>query len=400
MKRLVISILICLFQIHCLHAEKGLWLPKLDTLHWYEIKELGFNLSMDELYSEDKPSLKDVVVRFGNGCSGVVVSERGLIMTNHHCALRYVENISTKEHDYLSEGYWAEGKREVPIDGLSVKFLQRMIDVTDSLHTDAFLTIPDKEIKHRIQEIEGQYTDKKNGYEANIVSLYSGNKYYLYQYQVFQDVRLVGIPPFSLGKWGKDKDNWMWARHTADFAIFRIYAGEDNLPASYSSDNIPYKPQRYAPISLNQLKEGDFTFVLGYPGATDQYKNSDVLSNLVHISYPEQIDLMKKYLTILDTYMIKDKTFELNNTSAYGSISNVMKRFQGFIAGIERTKKVELSRSTLFEYIAYLRNDLMLKICYDEYRKTYYYEDENVTSALGKLRCETCKDRMLCAETA
>lgn len=340
MKRFFITIISLFLSLH-LYADKGIWLPHANASYWSNIKKQGLSLSIKELCDDKSISLKDAIIRFGNGCSGVIVSDQGLLMTNHHCALRYVEQVTTKECDYLSEGYWAEEKPEIPIEGLSVRFLVKTEDVTDSLCIEQGIIMPEKERKDKIKIIEKRYTDQTHGYEGKIVPMFSGNRYYLYQYQVFNDVRLVGVPPFSLGKFGKDVDNWMWPRHTADFALFRIYANADNLPASYSPENVPYRPKKVAPISLKPLKEGDFTFVLGYPGSTDQYKHSEVLSNLVGVSYPVQIDLMDKYLALLNTYMERDALFKMRNTAQYGSVSNVMKRYQGFIAGINRCQGIE-----------------------------------------------------------
>ncbi|WP_196008630.1 S46 family peptidase, partial [Parabacteroides distasonis] len=269
------------FNVFFLFAEEGLWPLHVDSTFWKSIQVQGIKLDQKDIFQEGGTSLEDAVIRFGNGCSGILVSENGLVMTNYHCALRYMERITTEECDYLSNGFWAEREKEMPIAGLSVRLLSQTLDVTDLLCKEAWKTMSDKERKQKIQEIERQYTEEAMGYEARIVPVYSGNQYYLYQYQVFKDIRLVGAPPLSLGKFGKDVDNWMWPRHTADFALFRIYAGHGNSPASYSPENVPYQPKKVVPISLEALKEGDFTFVLGYPGSTDQYKHSEVLSNLV-----------------------------------------------------------------------------------------------------------------------
>lgn len=314
-------------------------------------------LSMRELYDDESISLKDAIIRFGNGCSGVIVSESGLLMTNYHCALRYVEQVSTKECDYLSEGYWAEEKPEIPIEGLSVRRLIKMEDVTDSLRGVDGSILPEKERKEKIEILEKGCTDKMFGYEGKVAPMFSGNRYYLCQYQVFDDIRMVGVPPLSLGKFGKDADNWMWPRHTADFALFRIYANQDNLPASYSPENVPYRPKRFAPISLKPLKEGDFTFILGFPGSTDQHKHSEVLSNLVEVSYPIQIDLMSKYLALLSSYMERDASFEMRNTAQYGSVSNVMKRYQGFITGMNRSQGIEKRKDEEAFFEECLRKD-------------------------------------------
>lgn len=372
-----------LFLFSWLYADEGMWLPRLTVGNWDVLKAKGLSLSIDELCDGDSISLKDAIIRFGGGCSGVIVSDKGLLMTNYHCALRYVEQVTTKECDYITEGYWAEGKTEIPIEGLSVGFLVRMEDVTDSLRIGCGNRMPEKERKEKIKILEKRYTDKVSGYEGKIVPMFSGNRYYLYQYQVFRDIRLVGAPPFALGKFGKDVDNWMWPRHTADFALFRIYANQDNLPASYSPENVPYRPKKVAPISLKPLKEGDFTFVLGYPGSTDQYKHSEVLSNLVEVSYPIQIDLMSQYLALLSSYMERDALFEMRNTAQYGSVSNVMKRYQGFIAGMNRSQGIEKRRDEEAFFETCLEKDSILHPKYgsllEEMRQV---EQEKVTYAI------------------
>ncbi|WP_439809567.1 S46 family peptidase [Parabacteroides distasonis] len=352
----IISLSFCFY----LYADEGVWLPHASALYWENIKERGLSLPIEDLCGDDSISLKNAIIRFGGGCSGVIVSDKGLLMTNYHCALRYVEQVTTKECDYITEGYWAEGKTEIPIEGLSVRFLVRTEDVTDSLCVERGNRMPEKERKEKIKVLEKRYTDKISGYEGKIVPMFLGNRYYLYQYQVFRDIRLVGAPPLALGKFGKDVDNWMWPRHTADFALFRIYASPDNLPTSYSPTNVPYWPKKVAAISLRPLMEGDFSFVLGYPGSTDQYKHSEVLLNQVQVSYPVQIDLMGKYITLLSTYMERDALFKMRNTAQYGSVSNVMKRYQGFIVGMSRSQGIgkRKEEESLFE--ACLKKDPML----------------------------------------
>lgn len=357
-------VIISLFSFFYLYADGGLWFLHLNESCWRSIKNCGLSLSVDKLYSEDSASMKDAIIRFGNGCSGVIVSNKGLLMTNYHCGLHYIEQITTEECDYLSEGYWAEGKQEIPIKGLSVRFLTQIQDITDSVYIEAGKTMSEKEKKKKIQALEKLYTDKSCGYEGKVLPLYSGNRYYLYQYQVFKDIRLVGAPPLSLGKFGKDVDNWMWPRHTADFALFRIYANQDNLPASYSPENVPYRPKKVASISLKPLKEGDFTFVLGYPGSTDQYKHSEVLSNLVQVSYPVQIDLMNKYLDLLGSYMKRDELFEMRNTAQYGSVSNVMKRYQGFIEGMNRCQGIARRKTEENDFVKRLESNPSLGVRY------------------------------------
>lgn len=382
MKRFSLVIMSLSFCL-CLYADKGVWLPHASASYWENIKGRGLSLPIEDLCSDDSISLKDAIIRFGGGCSGVIVSDKGLLMTNYHCALRYVEQVTTKECDYITEGYWAEGKPEIPIEGLSVGFLVRTEDVTDSLRIGCGNRMPEKERKEKIKILEKRYTDKVSGYEGKIVPMFSGNRYYLYQYQVFRDIRLVGVPPFALGKFGKDMDNWMWPRHTADFALFRIYANQDNLPASYSPENVPYRPKTVAPISLKPLKEGDFTFVLGYPGSTDQYKHSEVLSNLVEVSYPVQIDLMDKYLALLNSYMERDASFKMRNTAQYGSVSNVMKRYRGFIAGMNRSQGIGKRRDEEAFFETCLEKDSILHPKYgsllEEMRQV---EQEKVTYAI------------------
>ena len=267
---LLIIFLSLTFSSH-LKADEGMWLPMLiEKYNIGDMQSKGFKLSADDVYSINQPSLKDAIVIFGRGCTGEVISPEGLLITNHHCGFGVIQRHSSIENDYLSNGFWAMSREEeLHNPGLSVRFLVWMDDVTAQVLKGVNPGMDDTQreliVQRNSQAISDSVT-KDTHYSARVAPLYSGNQYFVFVYEEFFDVRLVGAPPSSIGKFGGDTDNWMWPRHTGDFALFRIYADKDNKPASYSPGNVPYKPKKFLPISLKGVNEGDFTMVLGYPG--------------------------------------------------------------------------------------------------------------------------------------
>ena len=248
-KKLFACILACV-AFTTASADEGMWLPSLIKERVKEMRSLGFRLKADDIYSDTKASLKDAVMQFGGGCTGEFISPEGLLLTNHHCGYSSIQKLSSVEHDYLTYGYWAKSKsEELPVPGLTITLLVRMEDITDRVaagETNASIVAEAEE--------NGRYT-------AQINSMYYGLQQYLFVYQVFKDVRLVGAPPSSIGKFGGDTDNWIWPRHTGDFSIFRVYANANNEPAEYSVDNVPYRPKRFFEISTKGVEEGDFTMI-------------------------------------------------------------------------------------------------------------------------------------------
>ncbi len=262
-----------------LRADEGMWLlPLIQKYNIATMQSMGLELTAEQIYSINQSSLKDAIVQFGRGCTGEVISDKGLILTNHHCGYGVIQSHSSTENDYLKNGFWAMSlDEEIPSPGLSVTFLVRIEDVTDKVNGNLKESMTEEE---RAQELEKAFTNisseatKDTHYTARVQSFYGGNKFYLMVYEVFNDVRMVGAPPSSIGKFGADTDNWMWPRHTGDFAIFRVYADKDNKPSAYSADNVPYKPKHHLPVSLKGVEKGDFTMILGYPGRTDRFMTS------------------------------------------------------------------------------------------------------------------------------
>jgi len=253
-----------------LFAKEGMWIPTLlNKYNIEEMKQMGFKLTSEDIYSVNEVSMKDAVVIFGGGCTGELISDEGLLITNHHCGYDAIQNHSTVEHDYLTNGFWAKNhKEELPNTQLSVRFLDRMEDVSNKVFAgsegkpqDSIPVIILRNTKRITAE-----ASRKGRFEAVVQPLFYGNQYFLYVYEVFEDVRLVGAPPTSIGKFGGDTDNWMWPRHTGDFSLFRIYASKDNQPAKYSTANIPYKPKKFFKISIKGVHPEDFTLVFGFPG--------------------------------------------------------------------------------------------------------------------------------------
>ena len=274
-------------------ADEGMWLPMLISQRIEHMHEKGFTLDAEDIYSINQASLKDAVVLFGGGCTGEVVSPEGLLFTNHHCGYSQIQKHSSVEHDYLRDGFWALSReQELPNPGLSVMFLEYMQDVTAEVSAAA----------DRQAVIDSLVTSAEaagKGLSAAVEEFYYGNQFFLFVYKEFSDVRLVGAPPSSIGKFGGDTDNWMWPRHTGDFSIFRIYAGPDNEPAEYSEDNVPYRPKKYFRISTAGVQEGDFTFIYGFPGSTREYVTSDEVRYIGEISDPAKIALRTMRLEIM-----------------------------------------------------------------------------------------------------
>ena len=278
MKKSILTVAIILIALAA-KADEGMWLLKeLNRESAARMKELGFKFPINKLYDENNPSLKDAVVIFGRGCSGVAVSDQGLIFTNHHCGYGDIQKLSSVEHDYLKDGFAAAQKsEELPSEGLTVQFLRSMDEITDQILPKVPLVL--SEIQ-RNQLIDSLTNEILNAYEDNpfvsarIIPFYNGNKFYKVVYDVFRDVRLVVTPPSSIGKFGGDTDNWMWPRQTGDFSVFRVYADKDNKPAEYNIANQPYKPKYVVPVSLAGVKENDYAMTIGYPGSTQRYLSS------------------------------------------------------------------------------------------------------------------------------
>ena len=344
-KRIVLALLAAAALCQPLPAEEGMWLPVLISQRIEDMQAHGFRLTAEDVYSVNQASLKDAVVLFGSGCTGEVVSRDGLLFTNHHCGYSQIQQHSSVEHDYLKDGFWAMSRsEELPNPGLTVSFLERMDEVTEAVLRgyDASMSEAQRDsvVKANSDAIVKSVADPDKGIRARVEALYYANQYFLFVYKVYRDVRLVGAPPSSIGKFGGDTDNWMWPRHTGDFSVFRIYAGRDNEPVDYAADNVPYTPKRFFRISRAGVKEGDFTFVYGCPGSTKEYVTSDEVRYVGEVSDPEKIALRTQRLDIQKKYMAQDPAVRIQYSSKNASVANAWKKWQGEAKGIARLKTV------------------------------------------------------------
>ncbi len=330
-------------------ADEGMWLPSLISERIGDMQSKGFRLDAEDIYSINQASLKDAVVLFGRGCTGELISGEGLLLTNHHCGYAQIQKHSSVEHDYLKDGFWAMSRdEELPNEGLTVSFLDRMEDVTSAVlngYEEGMTEAQrDSVVKANSAALIEKATAGGKGLDADVEALYYGNQYFLFVYRVYNDIRLVGAPPSSIGKFGGDTDNWMWPRHTGDFSIFRIYADKDNNPAEYSEDNVPYRPKRHFSISLGGVQEGDFTFVYGFPGSTREYIMSEGVRYISEISDPNKIALRTLRLEIQDRYMSQSQDVRIKYSSKNASVANSWKKWQGEMRGIRKMGTVGKKR--------------------------------------------------------
>ncbi|MDR1006666.1 MAG: S46 family peptidase [Bacteroidales bacterium] len=342
-KKILLIVLMSAYSV-TMFADEGMWLPLLLKNREADMKAKGMKISAKDIYDVNNASLKDAVMLFGGGCTGEFVSDKGLTLTNHHCGYSYIVSHSTVERDYLTNGFWAMNQaEELPCKGLSVTLLVYMEDVTAKVLNGVTATITenerDKIVKKNIADIVAAAT-KGTTYKAEVEACFYGNQYFLYVNDVFTDVRLVGAPPSNIGKFGGDTDNWMYPRHTGDFSIFRVYAGKDNKPAPYSKDNVPYKPKKHLKISLNGVKEGDFTFVFGYPGRTQQFLTSYAVAQTQNEVDPTSIKYRTARLDIYNAAMNQSPAQRLRYASQVASIANGWKKWQGEVRGLKRLNAI------------------------------------------------------------
>lgn len=346
MKKLLFLVALILAGASYVRADEGMWLPSEILKKIKDIQSQGFKLSAEDIYSVNKSSLKDAVVRFGGGCTGELISGEGLLITNHHCGFGQIQSHSSVEHDYLRDGFWAMSRaEELPNPGLSVSFLEYMTDVTDQVLKGYKPKMTEEKrneiIAKNTKKIEEKAVNGNPNLRANVRPLYYGNQYFLFVYKVYTDVRLVGAPPSSIGKFGGDTDNWMWPRHTGDFSIFRVYAGEDNEPAAYSEKNVPFRPKKFFKINAKGIKEGDFTMVYGFPGTTNEYLFSDAVKYRALTSNPHKIALRTLRLNIQKEEMNKDQAVRIKYASKNAGVANAWKKWQGEAKGILKMKAIE-----------------------------------------------------------
>ena len=348
MKKLLVVIIACMAGISA-RADEGMWLPSLIHERIADMQAKGFKLSAEDIYSINQASLKDAVMMFGRGCSAELLSGEGLILTNYHCGYAQIQKHSSIEHDYLKDGFWAmKREEELPNPGLSVSFLERMEDVTSIVLRGYTPDMTEEQrielIRHNSTNLIDIATSAGKGLRATVEALYYGNQYFLFVYREFKDVRFVGAPPTSIGKFGGETDNWMWPRHTGDFSLFRIYADKDNNPAEYSKDNVPYQPKKYFKISTGGVKEGDFTFIYGFPGYTQEYIHSEGVRYISEISDPCKVALRTLRLDIMNKHMSKSQAVRIQYSTKKAIVANAWKKWQGEAGGIKKMKTVQTNQ--------------------------------------------------------
>lgn len=322
-------------------SDEGMWLPFLiNDMLYDQMKEMGLELTREQIFSLNESSMKDAIVIFGGGCTGEIISPEGLLLTNHHCGYGTIQARSSVENDYLSDGFWAMTREEeIPNPGLSVRFLVYVRDVTEdfqaSLHEQMSYTERSNTISQVTDRLVTEASDG-NDYLVSVRPMYEGNEFYLFAYERFNDVRLVGTPPSSIGKFGGDTDNWMWPRHTGDFALFRVYTAPDGSPASYSPENIPLQSKHHLPVSIRGVQEGDFSMILGFPGSTDRYLTSMGINFRLQNEFPVRIDIRRSKLDIIEAAMAESDEIRIKYASRQSGISNYWKNFIGMSTALEK----------------------------------------------------------------
>ena len=332
MKKFFVSIVLTISLLKAT-ADEGMWLPMLLGQQVYnDMVKRGLKLTKEQLYSVNKSSLKDAIIIFGSGCTGEIVSNQGLIFTNHHCGYDAIATASSVQNNYLRDGFYAMNKDQEIQTKLTVQFLDKIIDVTKEVE-DAVkgLSWADrvKKLPEVYKAITDKMADKENGLEARIFSMFKGNQFILYVFKRYRDVRLVGTPPESIGKFGGDTDNWGWPRHTGDFSVFRVYGSADGKPADFSKDNTPLKPKHFLPVSIKGFKDGDYAMIYGYPGSTNRYENSNGIKLKNDIENPTLVGLRDMRLKYMYEQMIKDPAVKLKLAGNYANVANYWKFFEG-----------------------------------------------------------------------
>ena len=331
----ILTLLLATLATQLIRADEGMWLPSLIGSRIDEMRSKGFRLTADDIYAVNQASMKDAVVLFNGGCTGEIVSDAGLLLTNHHCGYGAIQAHSTVEHDYLTHGFWARSQaEELPNERLFVRILVRMEEVTDRLAAG-----------ETAEAIIAAATAEGKGYKASIEQMYYGNQQFLFLYEQFDDVRLVGAPPSSIGKFGGDTDNWIWPRHTGDFSVFRIYAGPDNKPAAYAAENRPYKPKRHFAVSTRGVEEGDFTMIYGFPGNTQEYVLSEAVEYIANQSDPDKIAIRTGRLAIIAAAQEADPAVRIHYAATHANIANAWKKWQGEVLGLTRNRTAEARRT-------------------------------------------------------
>ncbi len=341
-------------------ADEGMWLPFLLGRNYEDMKAHGLNLTPEQIYDINNASLKDAIVSFGGFCTGEVISDKGLVLTNHHCGYDAIAGASTSENNYLDNGFWAKNHgEEIPIQGLSVTFIVSMEDVTETVLANLNDNMTEDERKEEIDKVRKTLiADATDGtiYTASVKSFFEGNEFYLFVKKKYTDIRLAGTPPQSAGKYGGDTDNWMWPRHTADFSMFRIYADANNEPSDYSDSNVPMKPKHSLPVSLKGVEDGDYAMILGFPGSTDRYLSSWGIEQAVSLEQPKRVDIRAKKLDIMKKYMDMDTDVRLKYSSKYAQVANYWKYFIGQTEQVKNNDVIGKKQAIEADFADYMKN--------------------------------------------
>lgn len=350
-------------------ADEGMWLPfLLKSMKQDDLKKAGLKLKVDEIYNEQNPSLKDAIVIFGGGCTGEVISDNGLVLTNHHCGLDGIQSISSVKSDYVTNGFFAKNKaEEIPIPGLKVSFVIKTIDVTDiTLQNTKGMQgkLREQRIAKLRDSLNTVYTASTT-YSTVFKSFFNDNNYYLFVIETYKDIRVVAYPPLQIGNFGGDYDNWVWPRHNADFGMFRIYANAENKPADYNPNNVPYKPKKSLVINAKGPKEGDFTMVFGFPGRTQQYLTSEGVAQIMNIVDPARIKIREQRLNIWKSAMDKDKQTFVQYIDKHNYISNYYKKWQGELLGLKINNAIEAKQKQEADFNIWAQNNEFRSVVYD-----------------------------------
>jgi len=381
MKKLQFFILLFIVFITTIaRADEGMWIPML--LGKYTIADMqkkGFHLTAKDIYDINHASMKDAVLIFGRGCTGEIVSNQGLVFTNHHCGYSSIQSVSSVEHDYLTDGFWAKKiTDEIPIAGLTVTFLERIEDVTSKVLTNVKPSDTEQEREEKIKANSDaliKANDANGIFDIKIKPFYYGNAYYMFVYKIYRDIRLVGAPPSAIGKFGGDTDNWMWPRHTGDFSVFRIYADKAGNPAKYSPQNIPLKPKKHFKISLKGFKKDDFTMVMGYPGTTQEYLPSYAIEVITQTKNPISIDLRRHILDTMDKYMKTNDKVRIQYAAKYAGIANYWKKWIGENMGIDRVNGLQRKQNfekQFTQWVAQSNNQKQYASLLPHYKTIYH----------------------------
>lgn len=370
-----ITVIILFFSFFKASADEGMWLPMLLGQQVYDdMVKHGLKLTKEQLYSVNHASVKDAVIIFGGGCTGEIVSSQGLIFTNHHCGYSVIAGASTMEHNYLKDGFYAYSKDQEIKSNLTVTFLERIEDVTAQVEKELQgLNYEERAKKLSVvyNEIAGKVLDTANGISGKVYSMFKGNQHLMYVYKIYKDIRLVGAPPETIGKFGGDTDNWEWPRHTGDYSIFRVYTSKDGKPATYSPDNVPMKPKWFLPVSLKGYKDGDYAMIYGYPGGTNRYETSFGIRLKNEINNPSLVNLRDVRLKAMYAQMIKDPAVKLKLASSYSGIANYWKFYDGETKQLEKYHVYDNKKRAEEKFAAWAKDKPEFQHVISDYEKAY-----------------------------